>query len=56
MDFLKNTRKVVKPIRKAVSLDLNLDKYFDQIDSIRSQLISLIDLTTENNSPSRNAS
>ena len=31
------------PIRKAISsLDLNLDKYFDQIDYIPSELISLI--------------
>ena len=26
----KNARKVVTPIRKAISLDLSLDKYFDQ--------------------------
>ena len=31
MDFLKNVRKVVTPIRKAISLDLSLDKYLDQI-------------------------
>ena len=57
MDFLKNARKVVAPIRKAIrSLDLGLDKHFDQIDSIPSELISLIGLITENNSSSRNAS
>ena len=45
------------PIRKAIiSLDLSLDKYSDQTDSIPSKLISLISLTTENNSSSRNAS
>ena len=54
MDFFKNARKVVTPIRKAISLDLSLDKYLDQIDSISSKLISLIDLTTGNNSSSRN--
>ena len=32
------------------------DKHFDQIDSITSELISLIGLITENNSSSRNAS
>ena len=51
----KNARKVVTLIRKTISLDLNLDKYFDQMDSVRSELISLIGLTTENNFPSRNA-
>ena len=57
MDFFKNTRKVVTPIRKAISrLDLSLDKHFDQIDSIPSELISLIGLITENNSSFRNAS
>ena len=57
MEFLKNGRKVVTPIRKAISsLDLNLDKHFDQTDSIPSELISLIGLITENNSSSRNAS
>ena len=57
MDFFKNRRKVVMPIRKAIiSLDLSLDKYSDQTDSIASKLISLISLTTENNSSSRNAS
>ena len=30
MDFFKNARAVVSRIRKAISLDLNLDKYFDQ--------------------------
>ena len=48
---------MVTPIRKAISsLDLSLDKHFDQIDSISSELISLIGLITENNSSSRNAS
>ena len=48
---------MVAPIRKAISsLDLSLDKHFDQIDSIPSELISLIGLITENNSSSRNAS
>ena len=57
MDFFKNARKVVTPIRKAISsLDLRLDKHFDQIDSIPSELISLIGLITENNSSSRDAS
>ena len=57
MNFFKNRRKVVMPIRKAIiSLDLSLDKYSDQTDSIASKLISLISLTTENNSSSRNAS
>ena len=57
MDFFKNARKAVTPIKKAISsLDLSLDKYFDQIDSIPSELISLILLITENNSSSRNAS
>ena len=56
MDFLKNARKVVALIRKAISsLDLSLDKHFDQIDSAPSKLISLIGLITENNSSSRNA-
>ena len=56
-DFLKNSRKVATLIRKAISLNLGLDKYFDQIDSIRPELIiSLIGLTTEKNSSSRNAS
>ena len=50
MDFVKNARNVVTPIRKAISLGLNLDKYFHQIDSIPSELISPIALTTENNS------
>ena len=57
MDFFKNARKAVTPIKKAISsLDLSLDKHFDQIDSIPSELISLIVLITENNSSSRNAS
>ena len=57
VDFFKNARKLVTPIRKAISsLALNVDKYFDQIDSISSELISLIGLTTEDNSSSRNAS
>ena len=44
-------------IRKAIrSLDLSLHKHFDQINSIPSKLISLIGLTTQNNSSSRNAS
>ena len=47
MDFFKNVRKVVIPIRKTISLDMSLDKYFTQIDSIRFELISLIGLTTE---------
>ena len=34
----------------------SLDKHVDQIDSIPSELISLIGLITENNSSSRNAS
>ena len=57
MDFFKNARKVVMPIRKAISsLDLSLDKHFDQIDSIYSELISLIGLISEKNSSSRNVS
>ena len=56
MDFFKNARKVVTPIRKAISsLYLSLNKHFDQIDSVPSKLISLIGLITENNSSSRNA-
>ena len=48
---------MVTPIRKAISsLDLSLEKHFDQIDSIPSEVISLIGLITENNSSSRNAS
>ena len=46
MDFFKNARNMVTPVRKAISLDLSLDKYFNQIDSIPSELISLTDLTT----------
>ena len=35
MDLFKNARKGVRPIRKAISsLDMSLDKHFDQIDSI----------------------
>ena len=37
-------------------MDLSLDNYFDQIDSIPSELVLLIDLITENISSSRNAS
>ena len=48
MDFFKMVRKEVTPIREAIScLDLSLDKDFDQIDSILSELISLIGLITE---------
>ena len=48
---------MVTPITKAISsLDLSLDKRFDQIDSIPSEPISLISLITENTSSSRNAS
>ena len=57
MDFFENARKVVTPIRKGISsLDLSLDKHFDQIDSVPSELVSLIGSLTENNSSSRNAS
>ena len=57
MDFFEHARKVVMPIRKAISsLDLSLDKHFDQIDSIPSEVILLIGLITENNSSSRSAS
>ena len=43
VDVFKNARKVATPIRKAISsLDLSLDKYFDQIGYIPSELISLI--------------
>ena len=57
MGLFKNARKMVTPIRKAISsLDLSLDKHFDQIDYIPSELISLIGLITENNSSSRNTS
>ena len=57
MDFFKNARKVVTPIKNtSSSLDLSLDKHFDQIDFIPSELISLVGLITENNSSSRNAS
>ena len=57
MDFFKNARKVVTPIRKVISsLDMSLDKHFDQINSIPSELISLIGLITGNNSSSRNVS
>ena len=30
MDFVKNSKKFVTPIRKKISLDLSLVKYFDQ--------------------------
>ena len=50
IDFFKYGRKVVTPIRKTISFDLSLDKYFDQLDSISSEPISLIGLTTENTS------
>ena len=54
---LEDARKVVTPIRKAISsLDLSIDEHFDQIDSIPFELISLIGLITEKNSSSRNAS
>ena len=57
MDFFENARKVVTPIRKGISsLDLSLDKHFDQIGSVPSELVSLVGLLTENNSSSRNAS
>ena len=39
MDFFKNARKVVTPVRKEISsFNLSLDKHFDQIDSIPSEL------------------
>ena len=48
-------RKVVAAIRKEISnLDLSLDKCFDQIDFIPSELISLIGLITGNDSSYRN--
>ena len=47
---------MVTLIRKTINFDLNLDSYFHQTDSVPSELISLIDLTTENNSSSRNGS
>ena len=51
MDFFKNARKVVTLIRKAFSnLDLTVYKYIDQIDSIPSEVISVIGLITGNNS------
>ena len=57
MGLFKNGRKVVTSIRKAISsVDLSLDKHFDQTDSISSELISLIGLIIENYSSSRNAS
>ena len=57
MDFFKNARKVVTLIRKAFSnLDLTVYKYIDQIDSIPSEVISVIGLITGNNSSSRDAS
>ena len=39
---------------RQLAVDLSLDKHIDQIDSIPSELISLIGLITENNSSSRN--
>ena len=55
--FFKNARKVVTLIRKAFSnLDLTVYKYIDQIDSIPSEVISVIGLITGNNSSSRDAS
>ena len=55
MGLFKNARKMVTPIRKAISsLDLSLDKHFDQIDFTPSELISLIGLIPENNSSSGN--
>ena len=43
IDFSKNARKVVTPIRKTIrSLDVSLKKHFDQIDSIPSELILVI--------------
>ena len=57
MGLFKNRRKVVTSIRKAISsVDLSLDKHFDQTDSISSELISLIGLIIENYSSWRNAS
>ena len=48
---------MVATIRQAISnLDLSLDKYFDQIDFIPSELISLIGLITGNDSSYRNVS
>ena len=56
-EIFKNVRKVVIPIRKAISnLDLSLNKHFDQTHLVPCELISLIGLITENNSSSRNAS
>ena len=55
--FFKNARKVFTLIRKGISnLDLSLDKNFDLIGSIHSELISLTGLITENNSSFRNES
>ena len=57
MGLFKNGRKVVTSIRKAItSVDLSLDKHFDQTDSISSELITLTGLIIENNSSSRNTS
>ena len=39
---------------RQLAVHLSLDKHIDQIDSIPSELISLIGLITENNSSSRN--
>ena len=50
-------RRWLRPIKKAISsLDLSQDKHFYQIDSILSELISLMCLITENNSSYKNAS
>ena len=56
MVLFKNARKVVTPIRNVCRLDLSLDIYFHQTGSISSEPISLIGLTTGNNSSSRNVS
>ena len=57
MEFFENSRKVITPVRKGISsFDLSLVKNFDLIDSIHSELISLIGLITENNSSFRNGS
>ena len=57
MDFsLKTKRKAVTSVRKIISLDPSLDKYFHQIDSIYFELIALIELKTGNNFSCWNAS
>ena len=57
MDFsLKTKRKAVTSVRKIISLDPSLDKYFHQIDSIYFELIALIELRTGNNFSCWNAS